>query len=144
MLQAIDSLAPNESDARLAALGIRVIRGEARFVDGDTVAVGDIQLKARRFVLATGSVPSVPPLPGLDTTPYLTSETIFGLEELPLHLIVLGAGATGLELAQAFCRLGSEVSVLSTGRPPASEDSECAGILIDALTQQGIHFHTDV
>ena len=79
----IAAIAPNDSKERFTGLGVRVIEGEARFRDKATVAVGDFEIKARRFVIATGSSPAVPPIPGLDETPYLTNETIFDLKRCP-------------------------------------------------------------
>jgi pyruvate/2-oxoglutarate dehydrogenase complex dihydrolipoamide dehydrogenase (E3) component len=140
----IASLAPNDSETRLAALGVRLIKGEARFIDAMTVQVDNLQVRARRFVLATGSSPIVPPIPGLAETPYLTSDSIFALDERPRHLLVLGAGPTGLELAQAFRRLGAQVSVLEAARPLDQEDSECAGIVLEALTREGIAIRSGV
>jgi pyruvate/2-oxoglutarate dehydrogenase complex dihydrolipoamide dehydrogenase (E3) component len=133
----------NASKERLGALHVRVIEGEARFLDGRTVAVGqgeDIkyEVSARRFVIATGSKPRVPEMSGIDQCPYFTNETIFEARERPKHLIVIGAGPTGLELAQAFRRLGSEVTVLELDKPLAGEDPECAAIVLDALEREGI------
>jgi len=137
--EVIAAIAPNDSVARFAGLGVRVLQADARFVDTDTVAAGDKWLiKARRFVVATGSVPALPPIPGLDTTPHLTNETIFDLKQCPSHLIVIGAGAVGLELAQAYRRLGAEVTVLEAARPLAKEDPECAQVVLDQLRREGI------
>ena len=109
----IAAIAPNDSKERFTGLGVRVIEGEARFTDADDRrGRRRFEIKARRFVIATGSSPAVPPIPGLDETPYLTNETIFDLHALPEHLIVIGGGPIGLELAQAFRRLGAEVTVL--------------------------------
>ena len=113
-------------------------RIEARFQDAQTVVAGDVEVKARRFVIATGSTPAVPPIPGLDRTPYLTNETIFEARERPKHLIVIGAGAVGLELAQAFRRLGSEVTVLEAAQPLAKEDPECTAVVLDQLAREGV------
>ena len=108
----IDSIAPTDSAERFSGLGVRVIQGEARFKDKRTVVVGDeFEICARRTVIATGSLPALPAIPGLHDGVYFTSETIFDLDVLPSHLVVIGAGATGLELAQAFRRLGSGVTV---------------------------------
>src|SRR5512145_2388871 len=127
----IAAIAPNDSKARFAGLGVRVIEGAARFKDRNTVSVGDaIEIKARRFVVATGSSPALPPIPGLADVPYLTNETVFDLTTRPRHLVVIGAGPIGLELAQAFRRLGSAVTVLEAAQPLAREDAECAGILL--------------
>lgn len=140
----IAMLEPNESERHVAALGVRVVKGEARFVDASTLAAGGLAIRARRFVLATGSAPVAPPIPGLADTPYLTSDTIFDLGERPRHLLVLGSGSTALELAQAFRRLGAAVTVLATARPLADEDSECAGNLLDALAREGISMRSNV
>jgi pyruvate/2-oxoglutarate dehydrogenase complex dihydrolipoamide dehydrogenase (E3) component len=135
----IGAIAPNDSRERFTGLGVRVIAGEARFRDAETVVVGDdIEIRASRFVIATGSAPAVPSIAGLDQTPYLTNETVFEARERPKHLIILGAGVVGLELAQAFRRLGSEVTVLEAAQPLAKEDPECAAIVTDALRREGV------
>ena len=134
----IAAIAPVDSVERFVGLGVRVIKGEARFTDPRTVAVGDYEIKARRFVIATGSKAAIPPISGLDATPYLTNETIFDLTALPKHLIVIGAGPVGLELAQAFCRLGSKVTVLEAAQPLAKDDPECAAIVVDQLERDGV------
>jgi pyruvate/2-oxoglutarate dehydrogenase complex dihydrolipoamide dehydrogenase (E3) component len=139
----IAAIEPNDSKARFTGLGVRLIEGAARFQDGDTIVVGDeIVIKARRFVIATGSSPALPPIPGLRETPHLTNETVFELTERPEHLIVIGAGPMGLELAQAFRRLGAAVTVLEAGQPLAREDPECAQVVLDALAQEGIELRT--
>jgi pyruvate/2-oxoglutarate dehydrogenase complex dihydrolipoamide dehydrogenase (E3) component len=139
----IEAIAPNDAKERFAGLGVRVLNGTAAFRNRTTVAVDDaFEIKARRFVIATGSSPAIPPVAGLAETPHLTNETIFDLTELPAHLLVLGAGATGLELAQAFRRLGSAVTVIETARPLAREDAECAAIVIEALAGEGIAIRT--
>jgi pyruvate/2-oxoglutarate dehydrogenase complex dihydrolipoamide dehydrogenase (E3) component len=134
----IAAIAPNDSKERFNGLGVRVIEGAARFADRKTVVVDGIEIAARRFVVATGSSPSLPPIPGLDRVPYLTNETVFDLTTRPEHLIVIGAGPIGLELAQAFRRLGSAVTVLEAGEPLAREDGECAAIVLDALAREGV------
>ena len=143
--EVIAAIAPNDSKERFTGLGVRVIEGEARFTDAKTVAVGDqFEIKARRFVIATGSRPALPPIPGLDTTPYLTNETVFEMRERPKHLIVIGAGAIGLELAQAFRRLGSDVTVLEAAAPLVGEDPECVGVVLDALAREGVTVRSGV
>src|SRR5437773_86019 len=129
----INAIAPTDAKERIAGLGVRVIEGEARFLDGKTIVVGpelDIkfQIKARRFVIATGSRPIAPTISGIEQVPYLTNENAFEIRERPKHLIVLGGSPIGMELAQAFRRLGSEVTVLDMGEPLGKEDSECAAI----------------
>jgi pyruvate/2-oxoglutarate dehydrogenase complex dihydrolipoamide dehydrogenase (E3) component len=135
----IAAIAPNDSRERFTGLGVQVIEGVARFTDRRTVAVGDeIEIKARRFVIATGSTPSAPPIPGLAEAKYLTNETIFDLTKCPAHLVVIGAGPVGLEMAQALRRLGAEVTVIEAAEPLAREEPECAAILLDRLRDEGI------
>ena len=141
----IAAIAPNDSRERFTGLGVRVIEGAARFKDQHTIAVGDtFEIKARRFVVATGSVPAPPPIPGLEQTDYLTNETIFELSKTPEHLIVVGAGPIGLEMAQAHRRLGAGVTVLEAATPLANDDPECAAIVLDRLTREGIVIRTGV
>lgn len=141
----IERIAPADSAERYAALGVRVIKGEARFVDRRTVAVGEAyEIRARRFVVATGSRPAVPPIPGLDEGPYLTNETVFRLKELPSHLVVIGGGPVGLEMAQAFCRLGSHVTVLEAGEALAQDDPEAAAVVLAGLERDGVIVRTGV
>jgi pyruvate/2-oxoglutarate dehydrogenase complex dihydrolipoamide dehydrogenase (E3) component len=135
----IAAIAPNDSAHRFTGLGVRVVAGAARFIGWHTLAVdGDIEIKARRFVIATGSSPAIPPIPGLADTPYLTNETVFDLTALPAHLVVIGGGPIGLELGQAFRRLGAHVTVVEAARPLANDDPECAQIVIDALAREGV------
>jgi len=138
----IAAIAPNDSKERFTGLGVHVIDGAARFKDRHTVEVGNIEIKARRFVIASGSSPSVPPIAGLAETPYLTNETVFDLTECPQHLIVIGAGPVGLELAQAFHRLGAKVTVLEALTPLAKDDPECAAILLARLAHEGLPIRT--
>jgi len=140
----VGTLAPNAARERLAGLGVHVIAGEACFTDPRTVAVGDVTIRARRFVIATGSSSVMPAIPGLLGAPYLTDETVFDLAEIPRHLIVIGAGPVGLELAQAFRRLGSEVTVLEAATPLAGADPEGAAVVLDALDREGIKLRTGV
>jgi len=134
----VAAIAPNDSKERFGGLGVRVIAGAARFKDAATVAVDNLEVKARRFVVATGSSPAIPPIPGLTDTPYLTNETIFDLAECPEHLVVIGAGPVGLELAQAFRRLGADVTVVEAAVPLAKDDPECAEVVLDQLKRDGV------
>ena len=140
----IAAIAPNDSVERFTGLGVRVIKGVARFKDAGTIAVNDIEVKARRFVIATGSSPSAPPIPGLDAVRYLTNETVFDLKECPEHLVVIGAGPIGLELAQAFRRLGAQVTVLEAAAPFAKEDPECTAVVLNQLAREGIDIRANV
>jgi len=141
----IETIAPNDSRERFGGLGVRVIEGVARFKNKRTVAVGEqFEIRARRFVIATGSSPALPSIPGLAETPHLTNETVFDLTERPEHLVVIGAGPIGLELAQAFRRLGASVTVLEAAQPLAREDPECAAIVLDELTREGVTLRAGV
>jgi pyruvate/2-oxoglutarate dehydrogenase complex dihydrolipoamide dehydrogenase (E3) component len=135
----IAAIAPADSAERFAGLGVRVIKGQAKFKNRRTVVVGkDVEIRARRFVIATGSAPALPPIPGLDEGPYLTNESVFDLTDLPGRLIIIGAGPIGLEMAQAFRRLGSEVTVVEAAMPLAKDDPECAAIVLDQLEREGV------
>ena len=137
----IAAIAPNDSVERFTGLGVRVIRAAARFIDKSTVIAGEYRIKARRFVLATGSAPLVPPIPGLDSVPYFTNETIFDNQQRLHDLIVIGAGPIGLELAQAHHRLGSRVTVLEAAKALANEDPELSKVVLELLAAEGINVH---
>lgn len=136
--EVIAGIAPVDSPERYRAMGVDVIEAEARFSDARTVVAGGREIRARRVVLATGSVPFVPPVEGLADTPHLTSDTIFSLTERPSHLIVLGGGPIGIELAQAFVRLGARVTVVEAETPLAKEDPELAEPVLDSLRRDGV------
>jgi pyruvate/2-oxoglutarate dehydrogenase complex dihydrolipoamide dehydrogenase (E3) component len=136
----IDAIAPNDSEHRFRALGCQVIRGEASFVDRRTVEVNGQRIQARRFVIATGSRPAVPPIPGLAAVPYLTNESLFDLTRLPRRLAIIGAGPIGMEMAQAFARLGAEVTVVEPDRVLSREDPEAALVVRKALEADGVVF----
>ena len=139
----IGAIAPTDSAERFTGLGVRVIKGHAKFKDRRTIVVGDdYEIRARRFVIAAGSTPRLPPIPGLDEGPYLTNETVFELTERPDSLIIIGAGPIGLEMAQAFRRLGSAVTVLEAAVPLAKDDPECAAVVLDQLDRDGIVIHS--
>jgi len=141
----IAAIAPTDSAERFGALGVRVLKGEAKFKNRKTVAVGAAyEVCARRFVIASGSTPAVPPIPGLGDGPYLTNQTIFSLDIRPEHLVIIGGGAIGLEMAQAFRRLGSAVTVLEAATPLGKDDPECAAIVIDQLQREGVVIHSGV
>jgi pyruvate/2-oxoglutarate dehydrogenase complex dihydrolipoamide dehydrogenase (E3) component len=137
----IAAIAPNDSIERMTGLGVRVIQAQASFLDNFTVEAGRVLVRARRFVIATGSLPSIPPIPGLDEVPYFTNETIFDVSERIQHLIVLGGGPVGLELAQAHRMLGSHVSVFDVGPFLAHEDPDAAAVLIKRLTDTQVMLH---
>ncbi len=134
----IAAIAPNDSVARFEALGVTVIKDHARFRDGNTVVAGNAEVTARRFVVATGSRPFVPQIPGLDKVPFHTNETIFRNKVCPEHLIIVGGGPIGMEMAQAHRRLGARVTVLETLRAFGKDDPELAAIVIDRLRKEGV------
>lgn len=134
----IAGIAPIDSQERFEGLGCTVIRAFARFTGPAEVEAGGHRVRARRFVMATGSRPFVPPIPGVETTPYLTNETIFALRTKPSHLIVIGGGPIGIEMAQAHRRLGCEVSVIEGARVLGREDAELAAVVVEALRAEGI------
>ncbi len=138
MRSAIAAIAPHDSAERFEGLGVTVLRGFARFTGRREVTTGDSRISARRFVIATGSRPFVPDIPGLDALPYLTNETLFGLDTQPAHLLVLGGGPVGLEMAEAHRRLGAEVSVIEAGRALAREDPEAVALVLDAMRGRGV------
>ena len=134
----IAAIAPNDSVARFEGLGVTVIKDHARFKDGRTVIAGDREIHARRIVIATGSHPAIPPIPGLGTVPFLTNETIFEQTERPDHLIVIGGGPIGMEMAQAHCRLGCKVTVIEAARALAKDDPELTALAVDCLIREGV------
>ncbi|MGC1447589.1 MAG: FAD-dependent oxidoreductase [Xanthobacteraceae bacterium] len=142
--EVIAAIEPLDSRQRFTGMGVRVIEGVARFADRETVTVNGLAVKAQRFIIATGSSPQLPAIPGLADAPYLTSANVFDLDECPRHLIVIGAGPPAIEMAQAFRRLGAEVTVLNEASPLAGFDGECAALVIDALVRDGVALHAGV
>ena len=137
----IRGIEPTDSPERFRGLGVEVIFGAGRFVAPDAVDVDGRRLTARTFVIATGSRPTVPKLPGIETTPYLTNETVFDLREPVPALIVIGAGPIGSEMAQAFRRLGSEVTVVDVAQQILPrEDDDLAALVMQQLSAEGVRF----
>jgi pyruvate/2-oxoglutarate dehydrogenase complex dihydrolipoamide dehydrogenase (E3) component len=134
----IAAIAPMDSEARFRALGAEVLRGEARFLDPDTLGIDGRRLTARRIIIAAGSRAASPPIPGLDLVPHLTNETLFTLTHPPEHLLVLGGGPVGLEMATAHAGLGCRVTLIEAGRIAAREDPELADGLRRAVAAQGV------
>ncbi|WP_445502317.1 dihydrolipoyl dehydrogenase family protein [Microvirga sp. G4-2] len=131
--------APLDSAERYRAMGVHVIEAEVRFAGTETALAGGQIIQARRFVIATGSRPAIPPIPGLEQVSFLTSETIFDVTEMPEHLVVIGGEAVGLELAQAYRRLGSQVTLIEGGeRLLGDEDPEMTAVIERALLREGI------
>jgi len=138
-------ISAHDSARRFTGLGVDVFLGDARFLGPDAVAVGDARLDFRRAVIATGARAAAPPIPGLEDAGYLTNETVFDLRERPRRLAVVGAGPIGCELAQAFRRLGSEVTVLEMAdQVLIREDPDAARIVQDALLADGVRLELGV
>lgn len=134
----IAGIARNDSIERFTGMGVDVIQAPARFRDKHTVEAGDTLIKAWRFVIATGSSPAVPPIPGLDKVPYLTNETLFDLREPIGHLVVVGGGAVGMEMAQAYLRLGAKVTVLEGLKALGRDDPELSDVVLKYARAEGM------
>lgn len=135
---AIAAIAPHDSVERFRGLGVRVVQSEARFTRPAEVQGGGLVVGARRFVIAAGSAPAVPPITGLDRVAFLTNETIFDNAALPRHLVIIGGGPIGVELAQAHRLLGAQVSVLEAARILPKDDPELVRPLREQLEAEGI------
>lgn len=140
----IGAIAPHDSVERFTGLGVRVIEDAGRFTDKNTVQAGATLIQARRFVVATGSSPAVPPIPGLDKVPYFTNETIFDNKKTLAHLMVIGGGPIGMEMAQAHARLGSKVTVLEAYTPLGKDDPELTAIVLKKLKDEGIDIRAGI
>lgn len=137
----IDAIQEHDSVERFCGLGAQVEFGRPVFVDSHAVLLHDRRVSAKNWVIATGSSPQTPPLPGLDRTPHLTNRDLFSLTALPRSLAVLGAGPVAVEMAQAFNRLGTRVTVVQrSGRILSKEDPDLADALMDALAREGVDF----
>jgi pyruvate/2-oxoglutarate dehydrogenase complex dihydrolipoamide dehydrogenase (E3) component len=134
----ISHLEPHDSVERFEGLGVTVLQDEARFVDPQTVRAGGSDIRARRFVIAAGSSPAIPPIPGLDKVPYFTNETIFANRDKLSHLVVIGGGAVGVELAQAHRRLGAAVTIIDAQPLLSHDDPELVAMLAECLAAEGI------
>ncbi|SFM31944.1 dihydrolipoyl dehydrogenase family protein [Shimia aestuarii] len=134
----IAQIAPVDSQERFEGFGVRVIRDYGRFVSPRVVEAGGHRITARRVVIATGSSPLVPPVPGLEDVPYLTNETLFELKEKPDHLLIIGGGPIGMEMAQAHVRLGCKVTVIEGERALGKDDPEMAAFVLAALRGEGV------
>ena len=136
--RAIAQIAPIDSQERFEGLGVRVIRAWGQFRSPTELQAGDDTIRARRFVIATGSHALVPPIPGLDGVPYLTNETIFPLRERPAHLVIIGGGPIGVEMALAHRRLGCAVTVIEAARALGRDDPQAAAVVLARLRAEGV------
>ncbi|WP_171133733.1 MULTISPECIES: NAD(P)/FAD-dependent oxidoreductase [unclassified Ruegeria] len=134
----ISQIEPMDSQERFEGFGVKVIREYGSFVSPTQVEAGDTRITARRIVIATGSSPLVPPMPGLDQVPFYTNEDIFELREKPEHLLIIGGGPIGMEMAQAHIRLGCKVTVIEGQKALGKDDPEAAAIVLDALRSEGV------
>ncbi len=134
----IAAIAPNDSQERFTGLGVTVLCQQARFTGPGEVIAGDTRIRARRFVIATGSAAFVPPVPGLADLPLFTNESIFDIEHLPDHLLIMGGGPIGCELAQAFVRLGARVSLVEMASLLPKDDPEAVNVVRRALLHDGV------
>ena len=139
----IATIEPLDSVERFEGFGVNVIQEFGTFISPTEVKAGDTTIIARRIVVATGSSPLVPPIPGLDTVPYHTNETLFDLREQPEHLLIVGGGPIGLEMAQAHIRLGSKVTVIEGAKALGKDDPELAKIVLDSLREEGVEIVED-
>ena len=137
----IAGIAPHDSVERFEGLGVRVVQAAGAFEDTRTLSADGVRVRPRRFVLATGSTAAVPPIPGIDRTPYLTNETVFDLTERPEHLIVLGGGPIGTELGQAFAHLGAKVSIVEMASLLPRDDPDMVEVLRAQLRTDGVELY---
>ena len=139
----IAQIAPVDSQERFEGFGVKVIREFGRFISETEVQAGETIIKARRIVIATGSSPLVPPIPGLENVPYETNETLFDLREKPRHLLIIGGGPIGIEMAQAHIRMGCKVTVIEGDKALGKDDPEMAAVVLDTLRDEGVVIEED-
>ena len=138
IMGAIAQIAPHDSVEQFEEYGVRVIQAEAAFTGPNEVAAGDARIRARRFVVATGSSPMAPPIDGLADIAYLTNENLFQLTQVPAHLIVIGGGPIGIEIAQAYRLLGARVSVIEMMAALSGDDPELVAVVKAGLAKDGV------
>jgi len=139
----IATIEPNDSQERFEGFGVQVIREYGRFISPKEVQAGDTVIEARRIVIATGSGPFVPPIPGIDDVTFFTNENIFDLREQPDHLVIIGGGPIGMEMAQAHIRLGSRVTVIEGQKALGRDDPEAAKVVLDQMRSEGVEIVED-
>jgi pyruvate/2-oxoglutarate dehydrogenase complex dihydrolipoamide dehydrogenase (E3) component len=139
----IATIAPVDSQERFEGFGINVIREFGKFISPTEVQAGDTIITARRIVIATGSSPFVPPIPGLDNVPYETNETLFELRDAPEHLLIIGGGPIGMEMAQAHIRMGCAVTVIEGAKALGKDDPELAEVVLSSLKDEGVEIAED-
>ncbi len=138
----IHTIQKHDSEERFCGLGAKVEFGNATFVDEHSIRLNGKTYSAKNWVIATGSSPSIPPIEGLDKTPFITNKEIFSLDHLPKSMVVLGAGPIASEMAQAFSRLGTQVAVIQRSSQILSkEDKDMADHVMEALRSEGVTIH---
>ena len=138
----IGEIQKHDSEERFCKLGVKVEFGDAVFSDEHSVNINGKNHSAKKWLIATGSSPSIPPIEGIDKTPYITNKEIFSLDSLPKSMIVIGAGPIAIEMAQSFCRLGTKVSVIQrSGQILSKEDRDMADTVMNVLISEGVTFH---
>ncbi|GBE03248.1 mercuric reductase [bacterium BMS3Abin09] len=138
----INQIQKHDSEERFCSLGVKVEFGDAEFSDEHSIRIGGKTYSAKKWLIATGSSPMVPPIEGLENTPYITNKEIFSLDSLPKSMIVIGAGPIAIEMAQSFCRLGTEVIVIQrSGQILSKEDSDMADEVMRVMESEGVMFH---
>jgi len=140
----IATIEPHDSVERFESLGVHVIEAEGKMAGPNEVVAGDTRIRARRIVISTGSRAFVPPIPGIDDVPYLINETIFSLSEIPEHLIVIGGGPIGIELAQAHRHLGAKVTVLEMFKIMPKDDSELIDVVRQKIVEDGVELYEEI
>ncbi len=140
--QVIATIQKHDSEERFCGLGVKVLFGEPAFLDDKSIDLDGRRISAAKWVIATGSRASTPPVPGLADTPHITNRELFSLESLPRSMVVLGGGPIALEMAQAFCRLGTQVRVVQrSGQVLRNEDQDMAVQVVERLAREGVIFH---
>ncbi len=139
--KSIATIEPHDSADRFQGFGVEIAFGHASFVGRDRLIINGRDITARRFVVATGSDPALPPIPGLAELPYRTNETIFELAECPKHLLVIGGGVIGCELSQAFVRLGARVTLVDVGPLLPNDDPDAVAVVRAQLVADGVTLH---
>lgn len=138
----ISTIQEHDSEERFCSLGARVEFGEPAFIDDHSIRLNGDTYSAKNWVIATGSSPGIPPVKGLDKTPFITNKEIFSLDRLPSSMIILGAGPIATEMAQAFSRLGSKVFVVQrSGQILSKEDKDLADEVMGVLSSEGVEFY---
>jgi pyruvate/2-oxoglutarate dehydrogenase complex dihydrolipoamide dehydrogenase (E3) component len=140
----IEGIAPHDSQERFESLGVHVVRGSAKFISQNQAEANGQVYQARKFVIATGSRAAIPNIMGLADVPFFTNETLFKNRIKPQHLMIIGGGPIGMEMAQAHIRLGCAVTVLEASTPMAKDDPELVQIVLKALGDEGVDIRSNV